>query len=215
MPALVPFSVESTCKISEVGGAETISPTQLSELDHLFREISAREIDFASLTDDKATIRVSETFSTVLWSSSILEMSQKLQEMTVVAPKSLPISRADDNEGSTIDIMPQNDLPEQDNLEIYQSLRAEIHNAAEQIRSISSARRGLSHHLVQKATPDEVRLSTRWLKDYRILCAQLTEHMKEIDTWSIPDEEVIGDDETYETVLPQRTFQRVGRLLRR
>lgn len=207
----VPVNAESTLRIIDADGDEPTPQNRGGKLHDLFREFSAEEIDLASMTDDKAILRVQETFYTMVWSSSILGMSQKLQEMAVVATTSLPTSRSDGYEGSMIDVLPNTDLPRHDALDTYQSLRTEIHNAAERIQSISSARRALTSHLVQEATPDEVRLSTKWMKDYKILSAQLTEHMRDIDRWSIPDNQDISDDETYETIL-ERTFDEWGDL---
>ncbi len=177
---------------------------QSGKLDHFFHDFPSQEYDFAFASDEKAELRVQETYFTLLWSSSILRLSRKQEEMTLVAVKSLsadkPALLDDTMENMTI-CTNKAMILDSDEDDKYQSFRADIQKATEQVRLFSDTLRGLSSRLVTKAMPEEGSLTNKWHDDYSGLCARLTKHMQELDSWSIPDEEEINDDDTYETTL--------------
>lgn len=188
----------------EISPNEGTLETPSGKLDYLFHDKSARDNFLVLESDDKAELRVQEAYLTMLWSSSILTLSQKQEEMTFLALKSLSSNESthlDDSIQTNMSSTPGSSLLDSDDLDTYQSLRSQIQDATNQVRVLSDSLHGLSSRLIKKAMPDEGSFSEKWQEDYSGLCARLTKHMRELESWSILDEADVTDDDSYETTL--------------
>jgi hypothetical protein len=172
-------------------------------LDHLFDTTQSMEGTFV-LPEDKVALRAQEAYYTMLWSSSIQKLSRKKQELAEMALQ-LPYTNKTTEDGNPIagtgTYLNSSLLEDTIGLEAYQSLSADIHHASEQVQLLTGALEGLSSRLIQKALPADGWHSRKINSDYKELSARLSQHMNELEKWSVPESETIGDNEAYETML--------------
>lgn len=184
---------------------------QKGRLDHLFYEWSSAEDGFV-LPEDKVALRAQEAYYTILWSSAVQRLSRRKQElidtMAIMSPDTNHTTEGGEQTAETGMQLNVTLLQATIGQDAYESLRADIQDATEQVQLLSGALQGLSSRLIQKALPADGWHSRKINKDYQELSARLSQHMNELEKWSIPEsEETIGEDEAYETMLEQNQLE--------
>ena len=193
--------------------AEKLIGSSNGNLDFLF---NSAEEGAPTLSEEEAKLLVQETYYTLLWASSIQILEQKQNEMAKVASElsvQEEMTRLSDSgefendQGQNLSAVGRTTAIESS----YQLLGKEVRDASAHVSVFWSALRGLSSRMIQRSLAMESSLSSSQANEYSKLAARLTEHMADLESWSIAGTGNEDDDVPYETVL-ERTQMEWGDL---
>jgi hypothetical protein len=185
-------------------------------LDRYF--FSAEEDVFTSNSEQsmgpeaRAELAVQELYATLLWTSAVDRLSLLKNKLALAAGTLLEESKDEDKvEPQLLDASKMEESgilpfegPVVDRKELTKyctSLTDEIREAASTVQILADSVKRISKRLVDAAATSGISVCRISHSQYNELNDKLEGHMDEIDKWSLPDPENLGEDEAYEDTL--------------
>lgn len=160
----------------------------------------------------RAELGVQELYATLLWTSAVHRLSLLKKKLALAVGTLLEESKDEDKgEQQLLDaskmeesgILPfKGPVVDRGELTIYcTSLTEEIQEAASTVHILQDSVKRVSKRLVDAAATSGISEGRISHGQYSELNEKLEDHMGEIDKWSLPDPEDLGEDEAYEDTL--------------